>query len=61
MKYKTDAISMLIFQNLQITQILEAASLILHPSSEDPNGAPARYRLEYNSQNIHFLKPLESG
>ena len=40
-KHKTDTISMLIFQNLQRAQILEAASLISHPSSEEPNGAPA--------------------
>ena len=40
MKRKTDTVSTLIFQNLQRTQIWGAASLISHPSSEDPNGAP---------------------
>ena len=47
MKHKIDSISMLIFQNLHKTQILGAASPISHPSSEDPNGAPAEGDTNY--------------
>ena len=39
-KHKAETISILLFQNLQRTQILGATSPISHPSSEDPNGAP---------------------
>ena len=40
MKHKTDTSSMLIFQNLQRTQIFGAASLISPPSSKNPNSTP---------------------